>query len=47
MKNISRNKQKDTRPLAGLLGLKQMLFVPVSVFVFIFSTVNLLVPTAF
>ncbi|VAW45681.1 hypothetical protein MNBD_GAMMA03-1546 [hydrothermal vent metagenome] len=41
MKKISRNKQKDTQPLAGLLGMKQILLVPLSIFGFIVSFANI------
>ena len=45
MKKISRNKQKDTQPLAGLLELKQMLFIPILIVGLIFYTANFLVPS--
>ncbi|GKT12316.1 MAG: hypothetical protein ISEC1_P1293 [Thiomicrorhabdus sp.] len=47
MKKISRNKQKDTQPLAGLFGLKQFMLVPVSIFGLIASAANIAVVSAF
>ncbi len=43
MKKISRNKQKDKRPLAGLFGLKKILLVPLSVFGIIATLTNIAV----
>lgn len=46
MKKISRNKQKDRRPLAGLFGLKQILLVPLSIFGVIASLTNIAIYSA-
>jgi hypothetical protein len=46
MKKISRNKQKDKRPLAGLFGLKQIMLVPLSIFGVIASIANIMVYSA-
>ncbi len=45
-KIISRNKQKDKRPFAGLLGLKQIMLVPLSIFALIVSIANLSIVSA-
>lgn len=47
MKKISRNQQKDKRPLAGLIGLKQLLIIPVAVFSLIVTGVNFSIPSTF
>jgi len=46
MKKISRNKQKDKQPLAGLFWLKKVLLVPLSVFGLIVSLANIAVYSA-
>ncbi|MCF6253687.1 MAG: hypothetical protein L3J38_02955 [Thiomicrorhabdus sp.] len=46
MKKISRNKQKDKQPLAGLFGLKQILLLPLSIFGLIAYISNFVVYSA-
>ncbi len=46
MKKISRNKQKDKLPLAGLFGLKQIMLVPLSIFGIIASVTNIMIYSA-
>jgi len=43
MKKISRNKQKDKRPLAGLFAIKHVLVIPAAVFAVIVSGANIIV----
>ena len=45
MKIISRNKQKDTQPLAGFFAIKNLLVVPLAVFLLISSTLEMVVPS--
>jgi len=47
MKTFSKNKQKDTRPLAGLFGLKQFLVVPVAIFGLIATGANFVIASSF
>ena len=46
MKIISRNKQKDTRPFAGILALKQIILFPLSIFVVIAFIANVTIQSA-
>lgn len=46
MKIISRNKQKDTRPFAGILALKQIILLPVSIFAVIAFIANITIQSA-
>ncbi len=46
MKIISRNKQKDKHPLAGLKAIKQIVLIPLSIFGFIASIANLAIQSA-
>ncbi len=46
MKKISRNKQKDKRPLAGLFDLKKIMIVPLTIFGVIATLANIMVYSA-
>jgi len=46
MKKISRNKQKDKQPLAGLFNLKKIMLVPLSIFGIIAALTNIMVYSA-